>query len=92
MREQRQKIEIYLLDLRKFVGVERFLIIDTVFGNKNTYNSKSTPSHPGLNLTFHPSLFKAFRWWEHRFSLNNFSPAYYYMNAWKRLLFSSPLL
>ena len=49
MREQKQKIEISLLDLRKFVGVDRFLIIDTVFGNKNTYNSKTTASYPGLN-------------------------------------------
>ena len=39
MREQKQKIEISLLDLRKFVEVDRFLIIDAVFGNKNTYNS-----------------------------------------------------
>ena len=37
MREQKQKIKISLLDLRKFVGVDRFRLIDTVFGNKNTY-------------------------------------------------------
>ena len=50
MREQKKKIEISLLDLRKFVGVDRFLIIDTVFGKKkNTYNRKTTPSYPGLN-------------------------------------------
>ena len=37
MREQKQNIKISLLDLRKFVGVDRFRLIDTVFGNKNTY-------------------------------------------------------
>ena len=87
MREQKQKIEISLLDLRKFVGVDRFLIIDTVFGNKNTYNRKTTASYPGLNYFSSEPVGG-----EHRFSLIIFSPTYDYMNAWKRLLFSFPLL
>ena len=49
MREQKQKIKISLLDLRKFVEVDRFLIIDAVFGNKNTYNNKTAASYLGLN-------------------------------------------
>ena len=93
MREQKQKIEISLLDLRKFVGVDRFLIIDTVFGNKNTYNSKTTASYPGLNY-FSSEPVQGFR----MVGSIVFPPSVFrphtncYMNAWKRLLFSFPLL
>ena len=62
MREQKQKIEISLLDLRKFVGVDRFLIIDTVLATKTLIIGKPLSRIPGYT-TFHPSLFKAFRWW-----------------------------
>ena len=84
MREQKQKIKISLLDLRKFVGVDRFRLIDTVFGNKNTY--------PRLNYFSSEPVHRLSDGGEHRFSLISFSPAYYYMNAWKWLLFSFPLL
>ena len=92
MREQKQKIEISLLDLRKFVGVDRFLIIDTVFGNKNTYNSKTTASYPGLNYFSSEPVQGVQMVGSIVFPSSFFWPAYYDMNAWKRLLFSFLLL
>ena len=93
MREQKQKIEISLLDLRKFVEVDRFLIIDAVFGNKNTYNSKTAASYLGLNYFSSEPVECVQMVGSIVFGSSIFRPhTNCYMNAWKRQLFSFPLL
>lgn len=51
MREQKQKIEISLLDLRKFEGVDRFLILDTVLATKTLIIGKPLCRIPGYTTT-----------------------------------------